>query len=94
MCISVPNGSAGKEFLLPAGDAGDPGSITGSGRHPGVGNGNPLSWGKSMDRKALWATVQGVSKSQTHLKQVSKSLPINVNVYESPFYGIIIFYIE
>ena len=54
-----------------------------------------LAWGNSMDREASWATVQGFAKSQTQLiKQVSKPLPVNVNVYESPFYGIIIFYIE
>jgi hypothetical protein len=34
-----PGGSGGKES---AGDAGDLGSIPGSGRTPGEGNGNPL----------------------------------------------------
>ena len=52
---------------LPA-NAGDAGLILGSGRSPGVGNGNPLQYpcqGNPMDRGALWATVHGVSKSQT-----------------------------
>ena len=31
-----------KNLLTNAGDARDAGSIPGSGRHPGVGNGNPL----------------------------------------------------
>ena len=34
-----PGGSDGKEF---AHNVGDPGSIRGSGRPPGEGNGNPL----------------------------------------------------
>ena len=41
------------------------GSIPGSGRSPGEGNGNPLqySWlGNPMDRGACWATVHGVAK--------------------------------
>ena len=46
------------------------GSIPGSGRSPGVGNGNPLQYScleNSMDRGAWRATVQGVAKSQTQL---------------------------
>ena len=43
-----------------AGDAGDTGSIPGSGRSPGGGNGNPLQDSclrNPMDRGAWWATV-------------------------------------
>ena len=43
--------------------AGDPGSISGSGRSPGEGNGNPLHYScleNTMDRGALQATVHGV----------------------------------
>ena len=53
-----------------AGDARDVSSIFGSGRSPGVGNGNRLQNScleNSMDRGALWATVHGVTKSQTQL---------------------------
>ena len=53
-----------------AGDARDFGSIPRSGRSPGEGNGNPLQYScleNSMDRGAWWATVHGVSKSQTRL---------------------------
>ena len=55
---------------LPAneGDARDAGSIPGSGRSPGKGNGNPLQCsclGNPMDRGASWAIVHGVAKSQT-----------------------------
>ena len=55
-------------------NAGDPGSIPGLGRSPGGGNGNPLRYsclGNSMDRGAWWATIHGVAKSQTQLKQLS-----------------------
>ena len=51
-----------------AGDAKDVGSIPGSGRSPGGGNGNPLQYScleNSMDRGAGWATARGVSKNQT-----------------------------
>ena len=56
----------------PACNAGDPGSIPGLGRSPGEGNGNPLQYScldNSMDRGAWWATVNGVTKSQTRLSK-------------------------
>ena len=51
-------------------NAGDPGSITGSGRSPGEGNGNPLQYSclqNFMNRGAWWATVHGVAQSRTRL---------------------------
>ena len=48
----------------------DLGSIPGSGRSSGEGNGNPLQYScleNPMDRGAWWATVHGVSKSRTRL---------------------------
>ena len=61
-------------------NAGDTGSIPGSGRSPGRGDGNPLQYSclwNPMDRGAWWATVHGISeldttsqlnnKQQTHL---------------------------
>ena len=53
---------------LPA-NAGDVGSIPGSGRSPGGGNGNPLQYScleSSMDREAWWATVLGVQQRVGH----------------------------
>ena len=44
--------------------------IPGSGRSPGVGNGNVLQYScleNPMDREAWWAAVLGVAKSQTLL---------------------------
>ena len=49
-------------------NAADPGSIPGSGRSPGEGNGNPLQYScleNPMDRGAWWATIHGVAKSRT-----------------------------
>ena len=51
-------------------NAGDAGLIPGLRRSPGGGNGNPLQYSclkNPMDRAAWWATVQGVTKSQTRL---------------------------
>ena len=51
-------------------NAGDLGSIPGSGRSPGEGNGNPLQYScleNPMDRGAWWATVHGVAESRTRL---------------------------
>ena len=47
---------------------GDPGSIPGSGRPPGEGNGTRLQYScleNPTDKGAWWATVHGVTKSQT-----------------------------
>ena len=55
---------------------GDQGLIPGSERSPGEGNGNPLQYScleNPMDREAWWATVRGVSNSQTQLKRQSRS---------------------
>ena len=56
-----------KNPLANAGDAGDKGSIPGSGRGPGSGHGNPLQYaclGKSMKRGTWWVMVHQVTKSQ------------------------------
>ena len=51
-------------------NAGDLGSIPGSGRSPGEGNGNPLQYScleNPMGGGAWWATVHGVEKGWTRL---------------------------
>ena len=51
-------------------NAEDLGSIPRLGRSPGEGNGNPLQYAcleNPMDGGAWWATVHGVTKSQTPL---------------------------
>ena len=60
-----PDGAVVKS--LPA-HAADTGSILGLGRSPGEGNGKPLQYScleNPMDGGAWWATVHGVTKSQT-----------------------------
>ena len=60
-----PGGSGVKDLPANAGDAGDVGSIPGSGRPPGGGNGNPLQYscpGNPMDRGEWQATVHGITK--------------------------------
>ena len=65
MCF--PGGSNGKEYVCSEGDLG---SVPGSGRSPGEGNGNPLQCScleNSTGRGAWWATVHGIAKIQTRL---------------------------
>ena len=62
------DGAMVKNLPASAGDARDMGSIPGSGRSPGVGNGIPLQNScleNSMDRGAWQAIVHGVTKSWT-----------------------------
>ena len=63
--MGFPGGSNGKESAC---IAGDPGSIPGSGRVPGEGNGNPLQYScleNPMDREVWEAAVYAVAKSWT-----------------------------
>ena len=58
-----------KNLPANAGDARNTGSIPGSGRSPGLGNGNPLQYScleNSMDRGAWQATVYGGAESWIH----------------------------
>ena len=60
-----PGGSDGEESACKAGNAG---SVPGSGRSPGEGNGNPLQYScleHPMDRGAWQTTVHEVAKSWT-----------------------------
>ena len=66
--LGFPAGTVVKNPPANAGDARDVGSIPGSGRSPGVGNGNPLQYScleNSMDRGAWQATVHVVAKNWT-----------------------------
>ena len=61
--VGFPSGSVVKN--PPPANAGDMGSIPGSRRSPGGGNGNPLQYyclENPMDRKAWWATAHRVKK--------------------------------
>ena len=66
--MDFPGGSDGKASTS---NAGDPGSIPGSGRSPREGNGNPLQDSclkNPTDRGDWWPTVHGVTKIQKQLK--------------------------
>ena len=61
-------------------------SISGLGRSPGGGHGNPLQYScleNPMDRGAWWATAHGVAKSQTRLMVTEHitHLIINSTIY-------------
>ena len=63
--IDFPGGSVVNN---PPANVGDSGSMPWSRGAPEGGNGNPLKYsclGNPMDRGAWWATVHGVTKSQT-----------------------------
>jgi len=67
IAYGFPCSSDGKESAC---NAGDLGSIPGSGRSPGELNGNPLQYSSlenSIDKGAWQATVYGVAKSWTQL---------------------------
>ena len=69
----------GSDRKASAYNAGDPGSIPGSGRSPGEGNGNSLQYScleNSMDGGAWLATVHGVAKSWTRLSDFTSLTPV------------------
>ena len=60
--------TGGPAIKNPPANAGDAGSILGSGGSPREGNGTPLQYScleNPMDREAWWATVHGDTKNQT-----------------------------
>ena len=64
--MGFPGNSDSKESAC---NAGDPGSIPGSGRSP-EGHGNPLQYPcleNPMDEEPWWVTVHGVAQSRTRL---------------------------
>ena len=69
ICQGFPGGS---EVKASACNAGDLGSIPGSGRCPGEGKGKPLQCScleNPMEGGAWWAAVHGAAKSQTRPSQ-------------------------
>ena len=68
-----------KNLPASAGDLKDIGFIPRLGRYPGGKHGNPLQYScleNLMDRGAWQATVHGVTKSQTRLKQCGRCVLI------------------
>ena len=66
--MGFPGGADGKESAC---NAGDSSLIPGLGSSPREGNGNPLQYfclENFMNRGAWWATVHGITKSWTQLR--------------------------
>ena len=64
----LPGSTSGKESAFQSRDIGDGGFIPGSGRSSEGGIGNPLQYScldNSMDRGTWWATVHGITESDT-----------------------------
>ena len=81
--LGFPCSSSGKESAY---DAGDQGSVPGSGRASGEGNDNLLQYScleNSMDREAWRATVHGVAKSRTWLSTNTHSIGTLSSIYRS-----------
>ena len=75
-----PGGSNGK---VSACNAGDTGSVPGSGRSPGEGKSNPLQYScleNPMDRGAWWSSVHGVTKSQTQVSDFTFPLQVYIHI--------------
>ena len=65
--VGFPDGTVVKSLPANAGDAGNTGSIPGSGGSSRGGNGNPFQYScleSPMDRGAWWAAVHGVTENQ------------------------------
>ena len=79
IAIEIPGGSDGKQSNC---NGGDLVSVPGLGRSPGVGNGYPLQYSgldNSMDRGAWQATVHGVAKCRTWLREFNFLLSLSCN---------------
>ena len=78
-----PGDTVVRNLFANARDPGAKGSITGSGRSPEGGNGNPFQYScleNSMDREA-WLCNHGVAKSWTQLSDEAQFIYLNYKVY-------------
>ena len=78
--LSDLGGAVVKNLPASARDARDMGSIPGSGRSPGVGNGNPLQYScleNFIDRGAWWVQYMGFKESDTakHIYTLQSQFP-------------------
>ena len=71
-CSNAADFSGGSDRKASAYNAGDPGSIPGSGRSPGEGNGNPLQYlpGKSHGQRSLVGYSRGGHKESDTTEQL------------------------
>ena len=89
-----PGGSVVKN---PPANAGDVGSISGSGRSHEGGHGNPFQYSclkNPMDKGAWWAIVHGVSKELDMTEQLNKLFMSPDLIVNSSFHGTMMRYPE
>ena len=83
----TPGGTVVKISPAKAGDTRDASLISGSGRSPGGGNGNPLQyscWKNPMGRGPWQGTIHRVAKSQIQVKWLStQNIVKHVNIMNS-----------
>ena len=79
-----------KNLPASAGDTGDTGSVPGSGRSPGEGNGNVLQYsclGNPIDRRAWRATVHGfaeeLNRTKQKVKEESEKVGLKFNIQKT-----------
>ena len=87
----IQSNPLGAVIKNPPANARDMGSIPGSGRSPGEGNGNPLQYSclrNRMDRGVWWATVHGVAKDLDTIEWLNnnKTTALN-NIEELPWWS-------
>ena len=84
-----PHGAVVKNLPVSAGEAKGIGSIPGSWRSPGGGNGNSLQYScleNSMGRGTRQATAHGVAKSQTQLSTHSIQCLVTLSIFSCGFW--------
>ena len=85
--LGFPGGSDSKESAC---DAGGPDLISGSGKSPGEGTGNPLQYScleNSMDRGAWWATVWSIGLQRVGHNEVTNTFTFNRNSNNVSYYN-------
>ena len=87
-----PGGTSRKESTCRCRRHRDSGLISGSGRYPGEGHGNPLQYyclENPMERRVWWAIVHRIAKSWTQLSDLAHTdilIKISKKVSEYTYY--------
>ena len=90
--VGLPGGSVVKNLPANTGDTGDVGSIPGSGRSPGEGNGNPIQYscpGNPMDSGTWQATQSMRSQIWTWLSDWTTTTEVRINGWTWPKFNFI-----